>query len=118
MTGEPPLAFVVEPHGGPAIEIRVNFGVFAGRAASPAEIDGLAHRLLAEVADVTIVAEERHEFDVSVEASVHQVRIEVGADLAPADARERKQLAERLRADAELWARACIAERHFDAADL
>jgi len=115
---EPLLAFVVEPHDDPAIEIRVNFGVFAGRAASPAEIDELARTLLDEVADVTIVSEERHEFDQTGEAVVHQVRIEVASDRTPADAAERARLAERLRERAEHWARTCIADRHYDAADL
>ncbi|HZQ03391.1 MAG TPA: hypothetical protein VFA88_05145 [Gaiellaceae bacterium] len=39
---EAALAFVVRPHERPAIEIRVNVGVFAGRAATPAGIDALA----------------------------------------------------------------------------
>jgi len=37
----PSLAFIPETNGGRPIEIVVNFGVFAGRAASPAEIDRL-----------------------------------------------------------------------------
>jgi hypothetical protein len=115
---EPLLAFVAGPEADAAIEIRVNFGVFAGRPATPAEIDELARRLLEDVTDVTIVAEERHEFDPAVEASVHQVRVEVGPDRAPLEAAERNRLAERLRATAEEWAQTCIADRHYDAADL
>jgi len=112
------LAFVAPPTEDPAIEIRVNFGVFAGRSATPAEIDTLAHALLGEIEDVTIVAEDRHEVDAAVEAAVHQVRIEVSAAAAPTDAAERRELAERLRERAEQWARACVAARHYDAADL
>src|SRR4051794_23733169 len=94
---EPRLTFIADgEQQSPAIEIRVNFGVFAGRPATPAEIDDLAHWLLDEVHDVTIVAEERHEIDAVVEALVHQVRIEVAPDLAPTDALERQQLAARL----------------------
>jgi len=118
MMGDPPLAFVVERRDGRAIEIRVNFGVFAGRAATPAEIDELARWLLDEVADVTIVSEDRHEFDEAVEAAVHQVRVEVASDRTPADRATRAVLAERLRERAEHWARTCIADRHYDAADL
>ena len=40
-------------------EIRVNFGMFAGREATQAEIDDLAHDLLVEARRVTIVAEHR-----------------------------------------------------------
>ena len=118
MTDRPPLAFVVEPQDGAAIEIRVNFGVFAGRVATPAEIDELARWLLDEVADVTIVSEDRHEFDHAVEAAVYQVRVEVARDHVPPDPARRAQRAERLRERAEHWARSCIADRHYDAADL
>ena len=113
---EPPVAFIVEMPESPAIEVRVNFGVFAGRSATPAEIDELARWLLDEVEDVTIVAEDRHEFDEAVEASVHQVVIEVAR--APRDWTLRRQLAERLLERADYWARRCIAERRGDTADL
>jgi hypothetical protein len=113
---EPPLAFIVDTQESPAIEIRVNFGIFAGRSATPAEIDELAHWLLDEVEDVTIVAEERHEINDTVEASVHQVRIELAR--APGDWTVRRQLAERLRERADYWARKCIADRHTNTADL
>jgi len=118
MRSDPLLAFIVDGHAEPGIEIRVNFGVFAGRPATPAEIDTLAHALLGEVEDVTIVAEDRHEIDAVVEASVHQVRIEVAAADAPRDADDRQGLAERLLERAEHWATTCVADRHFDAADL
>ena len=54
-----------------------NFGIFAGRAVTSAEIDRLAQWLLDEVDAVTIVSEERHEIGKAAEASTHQVRIEV-----------------------------------------
>jgi hypothetical protein len=113
---EPPIAFIVDVPERPAVEIRVNFGIFAGRSATSAEIDELARWLLDEVENVTIVAEERHQFDQTVEASVHQVRIEL--DHAPGDWSERRLLSERLRERADYWARKCIAERHGDAAGL
>ena len=77
MMDDPTMAFAVRQHEPPAIEVRVNFGVFAGREATAAEIDRLAEWLLDEVGEVSIVSEERHEIDANVEASVHQVRIEV-----------------------------------------
>ncbi|MBV8598930.1 MAG: hypothetical protein JO017_08920 [Actinobacteria bacterium] len=111
MKDDAPLAFVVEHHDKPEIEIQVNFGVFAGRAATAAEIDDLARWLLDVVADVTIISEERHEFDRTVEVSLHLVRIELAR--APGDRFARRELAERLRERAEHWARACIADRHY-----
>ncbi len=84
-------------------DIRVNFSMFAGRDATQAEIDDLAHTLLAEVEAITIVAEQRTVADREMEASVHQIRIEPGeadpADILPV---------------AEQWASACIAERHAE----
>ena len=73
------MVFAVHGRTPPAIEVRVNFGVFAGREATAAEIDKLAEWLLDEVGEVSIISEERHEIDASVEASVHQVRIELAA---------------------------------------
>src|SRR5947208_12436000 len=107
------MAFAVHRHDPPAIEVRVNFGVFAGRGATPAEIDRLAEWLLDEVPDVSIISEERHEIDANVEASVHLVRIEV-ADGVPEDREEREALGERILERAEHWARQCVAERHAD----
>jgi hypothetical protein len=108
------IAFPVQTHEPPAIEVRVNFGMFAGRGATPAEIDRLAEWLLDEVGEVSIIAEERHEIDANAEASVHQVRIEVAAEDVPADTERRAQIEERILERAEHWARVCIAERHVD----
>jgi hypothetical protein len=115
MSGEmdPTLAFVVEQPQ-PGIEVRVNFGVFAGRGATPAEIDRLAEWLLDEVGEVSIIAEERHEIDAKVEASVHQVRIEVAPDNLPSDPFRRRTLEQRLVDRAAHWARLCVSERHAE----
>ena len=106
---DPPLALRVRTHDMPVLEVRVNFGVFAGRHATPAEIDDLAHALREEAGSFTIVAEERHEFADDVEAAVHQVVIEIAAEQAGAapDA-----LCERIVIAADAWATACIAARH------
>jgi hypothetical protein len=117
MMEEPTMAFAVHDHEQPAIEVRINFGIFAGRDATGAEIDRLAEWLLDEVGEVSIISEERHEIDAHVEASVHQVRIEVSADRVPADAAERAQIEERILARAEHWAKLCVAERHAEIAD-
>ena len=112
------LAFAVHEQHPPALEVRVNFGMFAGRDATPAEIDELAEQLLEKVAPVSIVSEERHEIDEHSEAAVHQVRIEVNADTLPEDPTRREALAGRLIETAERWAKACIAERHVDVSEL
>ena len=114
---DPTMAFAVRRREPPAIEVCVNFGIFAGRAATPAEIDRLAEFLLDEVGEVSIISEERHEIDAHVEASVHQVRIEVSSDRVPADQVERGAIEERILERAEHWARVCVAERHAEIAD-
>jgi hypothetical protein len=114
---EPTMAFAVERQTPPAVEVRVNFGVFAGREATAAEIERLAEWLLDEVGEVSIISEERHEIDANVEASVHQVRIEVAADRVPPAGPERESVIERLVERAEHWARMCVAERHAEIAD-
>ena len=89
------LAFAVEPSP-PQCEVRVNFGVFAGRKVTSAEIDDLGR--------VVIVAEERHEMSTQTEMSVHQLRVELpeGADT------------DRVVVLAEHWAQSCIADRHAE----
>jgi len=111
------MAFVVDHWDPPAVEVRVNFGVFAGREATPAEIDRLAQWLLDEVGEVSIVSEERHEIDADAEASIHLVRIEIPPEDVPADGAARAELAQRLVERAEHWGRLCAAERHADLTD-
>jgi hypothetical protein len=110
------IAFPVQHHEPPGIEVRVNFGMYAGRGSTPAEIDRLAEWLLDEVGEVSIIAEERHEIDANVEASVHQVRIEVAPENVPAESVARDRIEHRILERAEHWARACIADRHVDVA--
>jgi hypothetical protein len=116
MTTEPALAFI-SVHETPALEIRVNFGVFSGRQATPAEIDDLARALLPDLQEVSIVAEERHEISEDVEASLHTVRVEVAEEHLPPDEEGRRDLAETLTAACERWAQACIADRHVEVAE-
>lgn len=118
MQTEPAIAFVTRVADPPALEIRVNFGVFAGRQATPAEIDDLAAQLLPDVGEVSIVAEERHEISTQAEATLHQVRIEVDEERLPAGELETAELTGRLLAICERWAEACVAERSADVAEL
>lgn len=85
-------------------EIRVNFGVLTGREVTAAEIDELARELHTRVDTFSVVSEQRYEFAGDVEATVHQVRIEVER---PIDVEFRGRLLEIV----ERWADACAAER-------
>ena len=114
---EPALAFATRTFEPPALEIRVNFGLFAGREATPAEIDDLAAALRDKVRALTIVSEARHELSERSEASVRQVRIEASGDELPTDEHELDELRGRLIEIAERWARACASERHIEPVD-
>jgi hypothetical protein len=118
MVPEPQLAFCVRDAEPPGVEVRVNFGVFAGRSATAAEIDDLAAALLPKVGEVSIVAEERHEIGPETEATLDQVRIEVAPDQLPDDSHELDILCGRLVEAAESWARGCIAERHAEVSEI
>jgi len=75
-----------------------------------------ANSYLARAREISIISEERHEIDANVEASVHQVRIEVASESVPADGAARERVERRILERAEHWARACIADRHVDVA--
>jgi hypothetical protein len=111
------IAFAVEqePAG---LEIRVNFGVFAGRDATTAELDELGKLLVPEAGEVSIVGEERHEMSEDVEVVLHQVRVAIPPERVPDDPMERKEFCERLVGLAEIWARQCISERHAEITEL
>ena len=57
---DPSLVFAGEGRDGSRVV--VNFGVFAGRAATEAEVYRLAQALLEELDSVEIVAEQRYDF--------------------------------------------------------
>jgi hypothetical protein len=114
---EPVIAFATRTFEPPALEIRVNFGLFAGREATPAEIESLAAELLDKVGEVSIVAEERHEIGQHSEASLHQVRIEVGESDLPSGDHALDEFRGRLLEASERWALACIADRHVEVSD-
>jgi hypothetical protein len=118
MNTEPALAFYQRVPEPPALEVRVNFGIFAGREATPAEIDALAQALLTKVGEVSIVAEERHEIGAESEASLHQVRIEIDPSYIPPDEHDADVLAGRIVEAAENWARDCVADRHAEISEI
>ena len=114
---EPAIAFATRISEPPALEIRVNFGMFAGREATPAEIDHLAAELLDKVTEVAIVVEDRHEISAHSEAALHQVRIDVSGEELPEDEHELDEMRGRLVETADRWARECIAGRSIEISD-
>jgi len=111
------IAFVTEedPAG---LEIRVNFGVFAGRDATSAELEELGKLLVPEAGEISIVGEQRHEMSEDAEVVLRQVRVSVAPDNVPDDRAERRKFCERLVTLAEIWARQCISERHAELTDI
>jgi len=83
----------------------VNFGVHSGREATEAEIYRLAQSLLEELDSVEIVAERRYEFAPDVEATVHQVYVELP--------RGAKALEHRLIPVVQEWAEDAIGDRRL-----
>jgi hypothetical protein len=117
MDEDAPLALATTEPERPGLEIRVNFGVFAGRAATQAEMDELGHELIPHVGEVSIVAEERHELSGDSEAALHQVRIEIETEHLPPPGDMREALLRQLVDTSERWARACIADRHAEVSE-
>ena len=109
LLNEPAISLLVREHEEPGIEVRVNFGVFAGRHATPAEIDELAAALTEFVSEFTVVAEDRHEFADDVEAALHQVVVAVPQEHA---SDKPDYVGEQIRLAANGWALECIASRH------
>jgi hypothetical protein len=111
------IAFAIEqePAG---LEIRVNFGVFAGRDATSAELEELGKLLVPEAGEVSIVGEQRHEISQDAEVVLHQVRVSISPENVPDDPGERKAFCKRVVTLAEIWARQCINERSSEISDL
>jgi hypothetical protein len=111
------IAFIAdqEPLG---LEIRVNFGIFAGRDATTAELEELGKLLVPEAGELSIVGEERHEMSDSAEVMLHQVRVAIPRERLPDDQVDRSDFCERLVTLAEIWARQCIHDRHADITEL
>ena len=102
---EPALVFANDTRGPDrdGLELVVNFAVYGGREATPAEIERLGEALTALVDEVEVVSETRYRFGHARGATVYQVRVGLPSDAAPA----RDELA----AAVESWATDCIAER-------
>ena len=99
---QPELVFISAGPDGVA-ELVVNFGVYSGRQATPAEVERLARLLLEGVAAVEIVCEQRYEFSLNAEATVFRVRVTVPGP---------GQHAGELRDTVAAWAEDCIEDRY------
>jgi hypothetical protein len=117
MQVENAIAFVADQEES-GLEIRVNFGIFAGRDATTAELEELGKLLVPETGEVSIVGEERHEMSDSAEVMLHQVRVAIPSERVPAAGAARSDFCERLVTLAEIWARQCIHDRHADITEL
>jgi hypothetical protein len=117
MQVEETIAFITDEH--PAgLQIRINFGVFAGRDATSAELEELGKLLVPEAGEISIVGEERHEMTEGVEVVLRQVRVTVPPEKVPDDPAERRAFCEKLVGLAEIWARQCINERRSEITEL
>jgi hypothetical protein len=88
---------------GGGTHVVVNFGVHAGREATPAEVERLGHELLEHADPVDVICESRYRFDSEMAASVYQVRVETGSARVP----------DALVEAVDAWARDCVADRRL-----
>lgn len=107
MSAAPALAFRAGDVADGSIAVRVNFGVYAGRNATQAEMEDLARELRTIASSFAIVAEDRHEFGGASETAVRQIVVEIH----DGGGTEREALARRTVALAEQWAASCIRTR-------
>ncbi len=114
---DPAPVFAPPQDGVPPLELKVNFGLFSGREATPAEIEQLGRDLLAKFAYISIVSERRFEIGADAEGTVHQVRVEVGSEFLPRDEDELAELRGRLLEVTERWVQGCVADRHAEISD-
>ena len=99
------------------LELHVSFGLFAGREATPAEIDQLAQQLLPKIDRVTIISEQRYETAADAEGTVHQIRVRIDPEQIPDNDDDLAELRGRLLELTEQWTRSCIADRHATISD-
>lgn len=114
----PVIAFARRHPEVPGLEVRINFGMLAGRDATSAELDELAHRALAVVSEVSVVGEQRHAVAEHSEAELHQVRLEVADDLLPESEEDVQALSDRLVEEAIRWTDACLADRQAEVLEI
>jgi hypothetical protein len=106
---QPPATSVITYESRPsaALQVLVNFGVFAGREVTRTEIHRLARALLEILPGITIISEVRFEVGVESEAELHQVRVEVAHDVLPSAETDVEALRARLAAALIEWTDSC-----------
>jgi hypothetical protein len=114
---EETIAFITDEHP-TGVQIRINFGVHAGRDATSAELEELGKLLVPEAGKVSIVGEERHEMTEGAEVVLRQVCVAVALEQVPDDLAERRAFCKKLVGLAEIWARQCIKERRSEITEL
>jgi hypothetical protein len=117
MQVEETIAFITDEHP-TGLQIRINFGVHAGRDATSAELEELGKLLVPEAGEVSIVGEERHEMTEGAEVVLRQVRVAVAPEQVPDGLAERRAFCQKLVGLAEIWARQCINERRSEITEL
>jgi hypothetical protein len=112
---EPVAAYV--SHDSP-LELTVNFGIFAGRDSSRADIDRLGEMLLAFVPGATLFSGHRYEFARgAAEATASEVKIRFPLVL-PTEKGELEPLIDMLLETARRWVRDCAATPPPEGEDL
>jgi hypothetical protein len=90
------------------LELKANFGMFAGREASRDDVDRLGKALLALVPGVTLFAGRRYEFAHEVaEVASYEVGISFPPFVLATEPAEHEVLVARLLETVSLWARDC-----------
>jgi hypothetical protein len=113
---EPIAAYV--SHDSP-LELTVNFGIFAGRETSRADVDRLGAMLLAFVSGVTLFAGHRYEFaQDAAESAAYEVKIQFPPFILPTEKAELDPLVDMLLETARRWARDCAATPPAEGEDL
>jgi hypothetical protein len=108
MNTEPVIAFrELESHP-PGLEIRVNFGIFAGREVSRREVERLGEVLMPMLEGVSISSEHRYELGGHSTVALHQVRIEVGPEALPTDEGDIERLRARIAEVTGDWLESCL----------
>jgi hypothetical protein len=101
------------------LELTVNFGIFAGRETSRADIDRLGEMLLALVSGATLFSGRRYEFaQDAAESAAYEVKIQFPPFILPTEKGELEPLVEMLLETVRRWARDCAATPPAEGEDL
>lgn len=108
MMVEPEAVLTWETRPAPALEFTVNFGVFAGREASPRELERLTEVLLPLVPWLTVTSEQRSEIGADVSVTLHLVRVGIDNDALPSDQPDVEALRVKIADTIKAWLERCL----------